>query len=53
MSPLYAPAKSTDLEMYSSALGTGGTNRTVVETVFEILLPVTGSRVEPVIEAVL
>jgi len=48
ISPLIAKTRSTDLEIERSAVGV-----MVVETVFEVLFPVVGSRVEPVMEAVL
>jgi hypothetical protein len=46
ISPLIAERRSTDLEIERSAVGV-----IVVETVLEVLFPVIGSKVEPVIEA--
>jgi hypothetical protein len=48
MSPLYALVKSTDFETERSAVGI---YEIMVETVLEVLFPVIGSKVEPVIEA--
>ena len=48
ISPLIAETRSTDLEIVRSAVGV-----IVVETVFDVLLPVIRSKVVPVIEAVL